>query len=143
MLPRTDVRCLCCSHCCVYRPFAPQGDIYHWASLFNHFDTLFDKNIKHRSDIQLSDTATDPEPFPARSVESILKVAATIFENCSNKHNFDSYEVSALWEGSNGVLSLAKQPSLADMHSVHHQCQRAVAACRYSRVSWLLQCNLL
>ena len=33
-------------------------------------------------------------PFPSRSVLSILRVSTTILENCSNKHLYQSHEVT-------------------------------------------------
>ena len=89
-----------CLHMCslnslLSRHVSLQGDIYLWAALFSHFDALFEKHIKHRPDIQLDSEAKGPvEPFPTQSVEAILRVTGTILENCSNKHNYDSYEVS-------------------------------------------------
>ena len=34
-------------------------------------------------------------PFPSRSVLSILRVSTTILENCSNKHLYQSHEVTS------------------------------------------------
>ena len=74
-----------------------QGDFHHWVALFNHFDSLFDELLKPRADLQLKydqpAVKKDP-PFPSSTVVAVLKVTATILENCSNKHLYHSYDVS-------------------------------------------------
>lgn len=73
-----------------------QGDFHQWVDLFNHFDSFFDKYIKARKDLQVEDNflGSDP-PFPKDAVLQILRVTRIILENCSNKHFYSSYEVSA------------------------------------------------
>ena len=74
-----------------------QGDFHHWVALFNHFDVLFDELLKPRADLALrydqAEAKTDP-PFPSSTVVAVLRVTATILENCSNKHLYHSYDVS-------------------------------------------------
>lgn len=71
-----------------------QGDFYHWVALFNYFDELLEKFVKPRKDLQLDiDGGSDSSPFPSSSILAILRVSATIMENCSNKHLYHSYEV--------------------------------------------------
>ena len=71
-----------------------QGDFYHWVALFNYFDELLEKFVKPRKDLQLDiDGGSDSAPFPSSSILAILRVSATIMENCSNKHLYHSYEV--------------------------------------------------
>lgn len=52
-----------------------------------------------RSDLQLlygeGEGGDEPDPpFPTRNVLWVLRVTATILENCNNKHLYQSYEVS-------------------------------------------------
>ncbi|XWS11367.1 hypothetical protein CRYUN_Cryun38cG0078100 [Craigia yunnanensis] len=70
-----------------------KGDFHHWVELFNHFDTIFEKHIKSRKDLQVEDNflGTDP-PFPREAVLQILRVIRIILENCTNKHFYSSYE---------------------------------------------------
>ena len=73
-----------------------QGDFHHWVALFNHFDALFDELVKPRADLALrydqAEAKADP-PFPSSTVVAVLRVTATILENCSNKHLYHSYDV--------------------------------------------------
>lgn len=72
-----------------------QGDFNHWATLFNYFDELLERALATRHDLHLNyECAVRDPPFPSRSVLAILRVSATILENCSNKHLYHSYEVS-------------------------------------------------
>jgi hypothetical protein len=72
-----------------------QGDFYHWATLFNHFDELLERFLSQRKDVHLKfkDDGHDT-PFPSASILAILRASAIILENCSNKHLYHSYEVS-------------------------------------------------
>ena len=101
-----------------------QGDIWHWASLFYHFDALYERYIKPRPDIQLDpNLPASLEAFPTRSVEAILRVTGIILENCSNKHHYDSYEVSNYHPGccrANLLCQsspIAVSPGSAERHS--------------------------
>ncbi|KAL8142163.1 hypothetical protein V2J09_015195 [Rumex salicifolius] len=70
-----------------------KGDFHHWVELFIHFDSYFEKYIKPRKDLQLTDgfLNSDP-PFPREAVLHILHVIRTILDNCTNKHFYSSYE---------------------------------------------------
>ncbi|XP_073306333.1 E3 ubiquitin-protein ligase UPL1-like [Primulina huaijiensis] len=69
-------------------------DFHHWADLFNHFDTYFEKYIKPRKDLQLEDNSLESDPpFPREAVLHILRVIRIILENCTNKHLYNAYEV--------------------------------------------------
>ncbi|XP_071734500.1 E3 ubiquitin-protein ligase UPL1-like isoform X2 [Rutidosis leptorrhynchoides] len=71
------------------------GDYHHWLKLFNHFDTFFEKYIKPRKDLQVEDDflQSDP-PFPREAVLQIFRVVRVIFDNCTNKHFYSSYELT-------------------------------------------------
>ncbi|EXB36051.1 E3 ubiquitin-protein ligase UPL1 [Morus notabilis] len=70
-----------------------KGDFHHWADLFNHFDSFFEKHIKTRKDLQIEDNFLDSDPpFPKVAVLQILRVIRIILENCTNKHFYSSYE---------------------------------------------------
>ncbi|XP_020586141.1 E3 ubiquitin-protein ligase UPL1-like isoform X2 [Phalaenopsis equestris] len=70
-----------------------KGDFHHWADLFNHFDSFFEKYIKPRKDLLLDDNffGADP-PFPREAVLQILRVTQVILDNCSNKHLYSSFK---------------------------------------------------
>lgn len=76
------------------RPAPPQGDLYQWVGLLNHFEAFFDEYVKPRQDLQLKfeGDAKDPE-FPTQNCLEVLKATAVILENCSNKHAYNSFEV--------------------------------------------------
>ncbi|XP_052178127.1 E3 ubiquitin-protein ligase UPL1 isoform X2 [Diospyros lotus] len=70
-----------------------KGDFHHWADLFNHFDTFFEKHVKTRKDLQVEDNFLESDPpFPREAVLQILRVIRIILENCTNKHFCSSYE---------------------------------------------------
>ena len=74
--------------------FNMQGDFHHWADLFNHFDSFFEKHIKFRKDLQVEDNFLGSDsPFPREAVLQILRVIRIILENCTNKQFYSSYEV--------------------------------------------------
>lgn len=71
-----------------------QGDFHHWVPLFNFFDAYFERHVQSRSDLQLKCEPGDAAPeLPSRNLVAILKVTASILENCSNKHLYSSCEV--------------------------------------------------
>ena len=73
-----------------------QGDFHHWVDLFNHFDSFFESYIKSRKDLQLEDNFLDVDPpFPREAVLQILRVSRIILENCTNRHFYSFFEVSA------------------------------------------------
>ena len=64
-------------------------------ALFNYFDELLESYVAPRKDLQLAVDGDMAEgPFPSASILAILRVSATIMENCSNKHLYHSYEVT-------------------------------------------------
>ncbi|XP_022932377.1 E3 ubiquitin-protein ligase UPL1 isoform X1 [Cucurbita moschata] len=70
-----------------------KGDFHHWADLFNHFDSFFEKHIKFRKDLQVEDNFLGSDsPFPREAVLQILRVIRIILENCTNKQFYSSYE---------------------------------------------------
>ncbi|XP_039689425.1 E3 ubiquitin-protein ligase UPL1 isoform X3 [Medicago truncatula] len=70
-----------------------KGDFHHWADLFNHFDSFFEKYVKPRKDLQVDDGFLDSDPpFPREAVLQILRVIRIILDNCPNKHFYSSYE---------------------------------------------------
>ncbi|CAI9088204.1 OLC1v1022471C1 [Oldenlandia corymbosa var. corymbosa] len=93
-----------------------KGDFYHWADLFNHFDTFFEKCIKPRKDLHLGDdfVGSDP-PFPREAVLQILRVIRIILENCTNKHLYSSCEhhLSALLASTDADVVEASLQTLA------------------------------
>ena len=90
-----------------------QGDFYHWVPLFNYFDELLETHVAPRKDLQLAvDGDMAEEPFPAASILAILKVSATIMENCSNKHLYHSYEVSDLLRPTACIACTAFVPAM-------------------------------
>lgn len=98
-----------------------QGDFHHWVALFNHFDALFDELLKPRADLALrydqAEAKADP-PFPSSTVVAVLRVTATILENCSNKHLYHSYDVRP---HAPTCLRLARLPSFTDVSCVRGQ----------------------
>ena len=73
-----------------------QGDFHHWVPLFNFFDAFFERHVQSRSDLQLKSESAETAPaLPSRNLVAILRVTASILENCSNKHLYCSSEVSA------------------------------------------------
>lgn len=70
-----------------------QGDYYQWVALFNRFDEFFEVYLKPRNDLQLKYTPVDA-PFPEENCLAVLSVTSILFEHCSNKHVYASYEVS-------------------------------------------------
>ena len=104
--------------------------MHHWVPLLDRCDEYFERHLKDRRDLTLAfgggDAAggaqqqqqpavggggsssggggggrgPDP-PFPSQAVLQILRATTLILEGCSNKHLYNSYEVSQ------GVLPVA------------------------------------
>lgn len=86
----------CCHRGQALPAVTAQGDFHHWLSLFNRFDEILEATLKDRRDVSLDGMPEAHEaPFPSRSVLSILRVSTTILENCSNKHLYQSHEVTS------------------------------------------------
>ncbi len=73
-----------------------QGDFCQWVALFNHFEEFFEKHVHNRKSLQLSfDAANAAEAeFPVADCLAILRVSAVLLENTTNKHLYQSYDVS-------------------------------------------------
>ncbi|KAK9821448.1 hypothetical protein WJX81_000342 [Elliptochloris bilobata] len=101
-----------------------KGDFHHWVALFNHFDALFDGLLKPRADLQLSydqPVAKRDPPFPSSTVVAVLRVTATILENCSNKHLYHSYDhlTSLLAAPDPDVVAATLQALVAFVRKTH------------------------
>lgn len=75
-----------------------QGDFNHWVALFNYFDDVLEEAVKDRPELSLSDSTPQQQPagpFPVEACLAVLRTTATILEHCSNKHLYQSYDVSA------------------------------------------------
>ena len=85
-----------------------QGDFCHWVALINHFDEFFEKNVRQRKSLSLKidDAVASPEaePFPVADCLAILRTTAILLENTTNKHLYQSYDVSG--SGSAQVVSM-------------------------------------
>ena len=75
-------------------PHCLQGDFCQWIDLFNHFDSYLETVLKARADLNLEGSLADDAAFPKEAVMEVLRVTALILENCSNKHFYNSVEVS-------------------------------------------------
>ena len=84
--------------------------MHHWVPLLDHFDAFLEAYIKGRVDLTLEygdpADASSPQPpqpqqaaellpFPTQAVLEILRVTTLLLEGCSNKHLYNSYEVSS------------------------------------------------
>ncbi len=65
-------------------------------ALFNYFDDVLEEAIKNRPELSLSESTPQqqPGPFPVETCLSVLHTTAVILEHCSNKHMYQSYDVS-------------------------------------------------
>jgi len=71
-----------------------QGDINHWVTVLDHFDSFFEERVSQRSDVQLQgDGAVQEPPFPTEACMAVLNTTCVLLENCSNKAAYNSSEV--------------------------------------------------
>ncbi len=65
--------------------------------LFNHFEAFFEQHVLRRKSLQLRlEQDSPPEAdFPVADCLAVLRVSAILLENTTNKHLYQSYDVSA------------------------------------------------
>ena len=74
----------------------PKTDLYHWVPLLNKIDELLGNIV---SQYALSSTAFQATPFALKDKQSLLgmlRLTWLLWENCTNRSLYSSYEVLSL-----------------------------------------------
>lgn len=70
-----------------------RGDLFHWVTVLDRFDSIL---LGICNDYSLKEIQTKPFKQEAKNlVLSIIDLSRTLFENCTNRNIYNSYEVSS------------------------------------------------
>lgn len=72
----------------------PRGDLFHWTQVLNRFDTILERIC---DEYKLQHTqARDFEKDTKKILLDIINLSRLLFENCTNRNIYNSYEVLLL-----------------------------------------------
>eukprot|EP00882_Tetradesmus_deserticola_P006936 GHRQ01007306.1.p1 GENE.GHRQ01007306.1~~GHRQ01007306.1.p1 ORF type:complete len:318 (+),score=120.56 GHRQ01007306.1:133-1086(+) len=109
-----------------------KGDINHWVSVLDHFDSFFEEFTSKRADVQLrlGEAGVEADsPFPTTGCLAVLSATCVLLENCSNKTAYSSSEhlTNLLAAPVPEVVAAAVQTFQVLLRKTHHTSVRWVA----------------
>eukprot|EP00882_Tetradesmus_deserticola_P034397 GHRQ01039440.1.p1 GENE.GHRQ01039440.1~~GHRQ01039440.1.p1 ORF type:complete len:219 (-),score=90.14 GHRQ01039440.1:148-804(-) len=109
-----------------------KGDINHWVSVLDHFDSFFEEFTSKRADVQLrlGEAGVEADsPFPTTGCLAVLSATCVLLENCSNKTAYSSSEhlTNLLAAPVPEVVAAALQTFQVLLRKTHHTSVRWVA----------------
>lgn len=69
----------------------PRGDLFHWVGVLNRFDTILQRICDEYKLDTIQSTGFDPTTKTL--ILSIANFSLTLFEHCTNRNIYNSYEV--------------------------------------------------
>lgn len=70
----------------------PRGDLFHWTAVLNRFDNIL---LRICNEYKLMEVqAREFDPSTKRLLLAIVNLSRILFENCTNRNIYNSYEAS-------------------------------------------------